>query len=160
MALVLVYSPDSVLALESDRNKPVHIRADNVKINEKTGISIYTGDVKITQGSMSLFGSKVTVVQLDGELKQITVLGQPARFTQLADSNNQTIVATALQLEYFTLNEQLILTGSAVLKHGQNRFSGQRISYNTRNSTVTASAGDNSDERVNAIIVPKPQQKQ
>jgi len=145
----------SAFALESDRDKPVHINADKVSIDEKTGISNYSGNVIIEQGSMKLTGDKVTVFQPDGKLDKIVVLGNPAQFKQLSDKNNQEIRATAKILQYHTINEKLILKGNASLKQGQNSFSGHVIEYDTRNSTVTANTDSDKKQRVNAVITPK-----
>ncbi len=152
--LLLNYSVSS-FALEIDREKPVHISADKVTIDEKSGISRYMGNVKIEQGSMLLIGEKVTVYQPDGKLDKIIVDGTPAKFKQLSDKNNQEISASAIKLIYYTISEKLILTGEASLKQGQNSFSGHTIEYDTRNSTVTANTDDDKKQRVNAVITPK-----
>jgi lipopolysaccharide export system protein LptA len=143
------------LALELDREKPVHISADKVTIDEKTGISSYIGNVSIEQGSMKLTGEKVMVYQPDGKLDKIIVNGTPAKFIQLSDQNNQEITATAKMLNYHTINEKLILTGEARLTQGPNSFSGHIIEYDTRNSTVTANTDSEKKQRVNAVITPK-----
>jgi len=155
---LFVFSANCI-ALEIDRDKPVHISADKVSIDEKTGISSYTGNVKISQGSMVLTGEKVIVYQPDGKLNNIIVHGAPAMFKQLSDNNNQEITASAKKLQYQTITEKLILTGDANLKQGQNSFSGHIIEYDTRNSTVTANTDFDKKQRVNAIITPKPTEK-
>ncbi len=147
-------------ALEIDREKPVHISADKVSIDEKTGFSSYMGNVKISQGSMLLTGDKVTVYQPDGKLDKIIVNGVPAQFKQLSDKNNQEITAQALELIYYTITEKLILTGESSLKQGQNSFSGHIIEYDTRNSTVTANTDGDKKQRVNAIITPKSNEEE
>ncbi len=147
------------LALEIDREKPVHISADKVTIDEKSGLSSYMGNVKIEQGSMLLTGEKVTVYQPDGKLDKIIVDGTPARFKQLSDKNNQEISASAIKLIYHTISEKLILTGEASLRQGQNSFSGHVIEYDTRNSTVTANTDNDKKQRVNAVITPKSIEK-
>ncbi len=146
-------------ALEIDREKPVHISADKVTIDEKTGISNYIGNVSIEQGSMKLTGEKVSVYQHDGKLDKIIVTGSPAKFKQLSDKNNQEITATAKTLNYHTINEKLILTGDANLEQGPNSFSGHIIEYDTRNSTVTANTDSEKKQRVNAVITPKSIEK-
>lgn len=157
--IVLFTISTNTYALENDREKPVHISADKVTINEKTGISNYIGNVKISQGSMILTGEKVIVYQPDGKLDNIIVTGSPAQFKQLSDINNQEITATAKELKYQTIDEKLILTGEASLKQGQNSFTGHKIEYDTRNSTVTANTDSDKKQRVNAIITPKQKDK-
>jgi len=158
--LTLIIFSSNSLALEIDREKPVHISADKVTIDEKTGVSKYMGNVKISQGSMQLTGEHVTVYQPEGKLDKIIVNGAPAQFKQLSDKNNLEITATALKLLYYTISEKLILTGNAKLVQGQNSFSGHVIEYDTRNSTVTANTDDDKKQRVNAVITPNSLEQQ
>ena len=39
-------------ALGSDRQQPIHIKADHITVNEKKGFSIYRGNVLMTQGTL------------------------------------------------------------------------------------------------------------
>jgi lipopolysaccharide export system protein LptA len=40
------------MALSSDREQPINLEADAADIDDLKGISIYTGNVVLTQGSM------------------------------------------------------------------------------------------------------------
>ena len=62
LILVLGY-PLLCNALESDSQQPLFIEADGADISETTGVSIYTGNVVISQGSIRLSADKVTVTQ-------------------------------------------------------------------------------------------------
>ena len=42
----------SALALPSDRSQPISLVADKATYNDKTGITTYTGNVVIEQGTM------------------------------------------------------------------------------------------------------------
>ena len=44
----------SAAALESDASQPIYVEADSVEINDGTGVSVYQGNVDVTQGSIHL----------------------------------------------------------------------------------------------------------
>ena len=47
-------APWAVMAMTGDREQPIHIEADSVDIDDKKGVSIYRGNVRMTQGSIVL----------------------------------------------------------------------------------------------------------
>src|ERR1700722_16492376 len=48
-------------ALPTDKNQPVHITADTAHLDKSTGISVFQGRVKLTQGTSILTTEKLTV---------------------------------------------------------------------------------------------------
>ena len=50
-ALCLGFVPAALWALASDREQPITVEADGVEINDRTGVSVYKGNVVIRQGS-------------------------------------------------------------------------------------------------------------
>jgi lipopolysaccharide export system protein LptA len=142
-------------ALNSDRNQPIHIQADYVHIDKKSGISEYRGNVLLVQGSMEITGELVVVHQPDGELSKIIVKGEPATFRQQPDEQQEPVHSQARQMEYQAQQERIILMENARVKQGNQQFAGNRIVYNTRTSTVVAQGDQQQHERVRAVIVPK-----
>ena len=53
------------MALNSDREQPIEISADAGMVNEAAGISTYSGNVAIDQGSMHIAADEVEVVITD-----------------------------------------------------------------------------------------------
>ena len=76
--LLLAIMPFSALGLSSDRNQPMTIEADRATLNEKTGNSVYEGNVHVQQGSLVLQGSKMTVQLNDNTIGKIILTGSPA----------------------------------------------------------------------------------
>jgi len=152
--LLLQFIPLSCFALAEDRNKPIKIKADSVSINEKTGISVYLGNVKFTQGSLILKGNKIEIHQPDGAVTKIIVIGTPAKFQQQQDNSPDLIHAKAGKLKYVTKDERVYLTKNASVSQGDNLLKGNKIEYNTRDSTVTAQKSTNNDNRVHVVIEP------
>jgi lipopolysaccharide export system protein LptA len=48
------------LALPDDREQPIHISADKALRDEKQGVTIYSGNVQMNQGSMHIEADKRT----------------------------------------------------------------------------------------------------
>lgn len=131
----------------------VHIRADNMKYDMKSGISSYTGNVLITYIGMELSGDSVTVKQQDDEIEQLVVTGKPARYRQSTDSG-ENIVAESMTMTYSTTNSQLVLTDQARLEQAGHIVESQRIIYDTAQEVVIAGQVSPQD-RVNITLTPK-----
>ena len=58
----------------------IFIDADYMRMNIVSGKSVYTGNVKISQGELVLTGDKVTLERKNEEVERITVIGKPARY--------------------------------------------------------------------------------
>ena len=48
-------------ALSTDKDKPIELEADSANLDDKKGISIYRGNVILTQGSTKLNASELTL---------------------------------------------------------------------------------------------------
>ena len=78
----------SAWALPSDRNQQITLLADRATFSEKTGVTTYTGNVVIEQGTMKLQANSI-VANLNSrkEISTITANGSPARFQQKLEAN-------------------------------------------------------------------------
>ena len=65
-------SPNDAQAdkLRHDPLEKITIDADYMRLNIETGESVYTGNVKITQGELVLTGDEVTLMQKENELER------------------------------------------------------------------------------------------
>ena len=146
-----------VAALSSDREQPIELEADSAHIDERTGVSVYTGNVKLTQGSTKLLADRLTVERgEDGN--RVVAEGQPATFSQQPDDKPEPVEGRAKTIDYHTGRERVILTGSAEVWQGGNRFASERIVYDTATDTVRggqASPGAKPGERVRITIQPQ-----
>ncbi len=147
----LLLASFSALALEADKNAPVFIEANQVVMSEKTGVSTYTGDVKLKQGSIKINADSIIVYTQNKELQRIIATGKPAFFSQ---QKNQQVKASANHVEYISKTGILILLDNAKMEQGANIFAGNRIEYDTTNNTLNAKASSTNKQRVTAIIQP------
>ena len=154
LKVIFLTLANNCFALSDDANKPININADSVSLNEKTGISIYTGNVTFIQGSLILNGSKVIIHQPNGEVTKILVDGKPAKFQQQQDDSPDIVHARAEKMKYITKDERVYLRENASVWQGDNLVKGNEIEYNTRTSTVTAQKSQNNSNRVHVVIEP------
>ncbi len=142
-------------ALSSDRDEPIYIEADSVKIDESRGVSTYVGGVRITQGSTRIDADEVVVHTEDRRLANVIATGAPAVYRQRVEENGKEVEAQALRIEYGAQTGMLLLTGEAELHQSGNRFSGERIEYDTHQDIVRATGAEEKQGRVRVIIQPE-----
>ena len=139
-------------------NAPVNIYADYMKYEIQSGISQYTGNVRVTQNDIELTGDKVIAVQKDKLLKNITVTGSPATYRQLSEDGNY-INAQSMKMEYQADKNRLILSNKARLEQAGSVMESEQIIYDTIQEVVIA-GDDKADKRVNITITPGNIKKQ
>ncbi|RJQ47482.1 MAG: lipopolysaccharide transport periplasmic protein LptA [Gammaproteobacteria bacterium] len=142
-------------ALSTDKDQPINIEADTAEIDDKKGISIYRGNVVVTQGTLRLDADIVTAYTPDRQLQKVVAEGNPARYKQRPDKKDEDMRARARRMEYYANTGQLILYEGAHLWHEGNEFSGNRIEYDTRADVVQAAKAPTGKERVQVVIPPK-----
>jgi len=154
LALIGVASP--ALALPEDRAQPIHISADSASMNEKTGVTVYSGRVEISQGTMKIRGDRVELYRsAGGEVDRIVSVGQPAEFEQQPKANDPITHAYGLRMEYRIGAQQVTISEQARVEQGQDTFTGERIVYNMDKAIVDAYSSQNGDQRVKMVIQPK-----
>ena len=158
--LLFLYSS---LCAEVSQEK-IFINADHMQLNIESGYSVYSGQVKISQGELVLTGDKVTVQQGKNEIERITVVGTPARYNHVTEKG-ETIEAESESMVYTASQNKLVMTKNASLKQPDHQVSSNRIIYDTLKKIVIAGditpPSDDSDpdekERVNITLTPKKQ---
>lgn len=155
LLIFLLFTSSPVVALESDREQPIYIKANRVEIDKKLGVSIYSGKVAISQGSLKIRGDRVTLHYKKGALNKAVIKGKPAVFQQ-REKDGQTVVSQAYRMEYYAHKARLFLLEQAKVSQGANSFAGAKIEYDIHKSTVIANNNNSSRGRINAILAPAP----
>lgn len=172
LTLVISVMMNSAFALSTDKQQDIEIQADSAEKDDIKGITIYRGDVIVDQGSIHMTGDVMTVYNdANGEMELVIMEGRPATYRQLPDNSKIYDEAEALQMEYYTLKDYVILIDKALVTQEGLRFSGSRIEYDTVLSQVKAKGatktsktkGDSkkkkTDGRVKIIIKKKKQEQ-
>lgn len=155
----------SAWALSTDKDQPIEIEADSADLDDEKGVTIYRGNVVLTQGSVRMTGDTMTVYFTNDELDTMIMEGKPATYRQLPDDSKIYDEAEALRMEYYELKNLIVLIDKASFKQEGLNFSGNRIEYDTLHSRVKArgsvkqqtgsGSSGSSGERVKIILKPK-----
>ncbi len=155
LLLGLALLPATALALDADRDQPITIEADEASLNDKTGFSVYTGNVKLQQGTLIFTGNRMTVQLTDKKLDTIILTGTPATYVQRPEGKQHDQHAEAGVIEYYAIDERVILLDNArIWETGDEEFRSDRIVFNLKSDTVDAGGGGDSG-RVHITIQPR-----
>jgi len=163
VVLGLLSLPIQSWALSNDRDQPVNLEADSADIDDKQGVSVYRGNVILSQGSMVLNAQILTLYHnKKRELTKAIATGAPAKFKQRPDGKDADMNATAKKMIYFVLEDKIHLIDDAVLWQNKDSFRGNKIIYDTKAGTVKATGGvkvkgdkKKSNERIRVTIQPR-----
>jgi len=157
-ALLLSLLPVTSLGLTSDRDQPINIEADRATLNEKTGNSIYEGNVSLQQGTLVLQGSKMTVQLNDNNIDTLVLIGNPATYRQRPDGKESDQHAEAGRIEYYAREDRLILLENArVWQSDDEELRSDRIVFDLKDNTVNAGSNKPGD-RVHITLQPGSKQ--
>lgn len=164
-SLVTLYASglfsSSVQALPEDAKQEIIVDANSSEFDLGLGVVIHHGTpdhlVVITQGSLKITGLEVTIERLNGLVHKITATGQPARFQQQPQSDQEIMYVSAQLIAFNNTAQLLSLDGEAELIQDGDILTGGHIDYdlNTRKGNVTPG---NTDSRLRMIIPPSDDQ--
>ncbi len=142
----------NVYALIIDNKKPIDIEAKEAEMNKKIGITTYTGNVIITQGSLKLTANKVDIFHDEKDVKKIIAIGDNkklAQYKQQRDKHNDYIYAEAISITYLVNDNFIKLRNKASLKRGEiDSFSGDYLDYDIAKDKVLAKKSKTGKDRV------------
>ena len=127
----------SVHALDSDRQQPATLDADDFELDLKTGVRTYRGNVILRQGSIRLDCDElVTYFNEDGELDKGICTGNPGRFKQRPEGQETDVVGQGLTITLDQVKEIIILKNRADVEQAGNRIKGKLITYDLKTEKV------------------------
>ena len=150
---LLALLPLSATALDSDKTRPLKVQADKASLHKTTGISIYTGNVIIKQGSLEIRADQLKVYTSSGRLQKMIAYGTPATFQQRPEHKKQDITAKARKMTFNAIKNITVFEKKAELRQGKNTFKSNHIIYNMKTDTVIAGK-QNGGDRVTITIQP------
>lgn len=138
---------------QQDRSLPINLEADRVTFDDRQGISTYHGNVIFTQGVTRLTGDTITVYRKDGEADRAVAVGNPAYFFDI-DEQGREVEGEANTIDYQVGSGVALFLGNAKMRQDKDRFSGEKITYDSRRERVDASSEGGSG-RIKAILHPR-----
>ncbi len=101
-------------AQRDDKSQPVNFSADAGEVNYQTKVGNLTGNVVITQGTMTIRAERITFRQNADNSISATAHGNPITFRQKRDGVDEYFEGFAQRAEYDGEKEQLELLRNAV----------------------------------------------
>ncbi|MDD3517393.1 MAG: lipopolysaccharide transport periplasmic protein LptA [Chromatiales bacterium] len=155
--LILFLLPSVAAARSDDTQKPIRISADRAELDDKKGVAVYRGNVRVEQGTMLLKADVLTVHTPERAVSRMIAESRnetrPVSFRQQTD-DGRSIEAEAQRMDYRVGARRVQLEGGAELRRGGDSFRGERIDYDLAAEVVEAvSAPERS--RVEIVITPE-----
>lgn len=153
-----------VHAEKADRDKPVNLEADRVKVDDINKVHIFDGHVTLTQGTLVIRSDRLVVKQ-DAEGFQNGIAtanpGNLARFRVKRDGKDEFVEGEGERIEYDAKSEITKFFNRAYVKSGLDEVRGQYIVFDGQNEQYSVTSGPDGtvlpgrDNRVRAVIQPK-----
>ncbi len=128
-------------ALPEDKNQPIDLTADTAEYDQKTGISIYRGNVKLVQGTFVLQAKEARVYLVNGELSRVEATGQPVQFQYQPSANKELIKGQGKKVEYRPATHKVVVSGNAHFIQAGDELNGEVMEYDVLNNVIKATAG-------------------
>lgn len=153
IAALLALACNGAWAKKADRQQPMDVHADHLDGDlTDDGVSVLTGNVIMTQGTLEIRSDKAVITRKNGEMSRAVLTGNPVHMKQL-DENSEPMYATSQQLDYDLLKNVAVLTGNALVNQPtRGQMHGEKIVYDVDNGKVTSG---NDGTRVSMHILPK-----
>ena len=169
-ALPLGFALPAAHAERADRDKPLNIEADKMTYDDLKQLTIFTGNVVATKGTILIRADRVEVRQ-DPQGYQYAVGttgdGKLSYFRQKRDGVDEYIEGNAVRIDYDGKQDLTTLTTRAVVRRLQglskvvDEVHGSVITYDGQKDFYTAQAGKdvagpgNPTGRVRAMLAPR-----
>lgn len=138
----------SFAGLKTDTSLPVKVTADQLSVNQTDGKAVFTGNVLVTQGTMTLEAASVQI-EYGPDKKTIARLlaGGGVKLAAGTDA------ASSQNAEYAPETGNLLMTGDVLMTQGASAISGQKLTLSLKTGLGTM------DGRVTTTFTPAPAKK-
>jgi len=152
-------------AEKADRDKPINYQADTGDVNVQTKVGSLSGNVILTQGTLTIRADKIVFHQNPDNSVSATAWGNPLTFREKRDNVDEYYEGVAQRAEYDGQKRFLELFDRALLRKGADEIRSNYISYNAeteffkaegRPDTHPAAAGESPlGARVRGVFQPQ-----
>ena len=161
LGVIMVAPLQPIIANPADRQAPTKIDADQLAHDEPRLTTVFSGNVVLTKGSLTLKGDRLELRQQANGTIMSLITGSPAEFRQQRGETNERIEGEGLKIEYDGTSELVIITGQATMRRLRNeelldQVAGDRLRYNNLIETYQVET-DPGMPRARMTLMPKPQ---
>lgn len=138
MALFAAFYSSGLSALESDQYKEIIIYSNSAKLNAKTGVVVYTGNVVLYQGTIKMTADELTVIKKGDKVDRAIAVGKTkqATYQQQIKPNQGLTKARSNRITYSHKKNNVEFIGKAFLTQTGNQVRGERIVYDIAKETA------------------------
>ncbi len=140
--------------------KAIQVEADRLELDQKKGISLYQGNVRLQRGNTSLIAERLELHSREGRITLALADGTPVQLQMHDREKGKTGRGEAQQVEYRLDEGILELRGAAQLWRNGDHFSGERLIYDDNRQQVRAFSNNKNNGRVRVILQPEKEQSQ
>jgi lipopolysaccharide export system protein LptA len=156
LALAILALNAPAHAERADRDKPINVEADSVRMDDVKKVASYEGHVVLTQGTLTITADRIEVHQDDKGVVSGVATGKPVHFRQKMEASNEFAEGWAERIEYDGQGDKIKLMGQARLKRGIDELRGELITYDSSTEFFQAKGGaSGAPGRVRAVIRPR-----
>jgi len=162
--IAIALAASAAHAETADKSKPIAFTSDGGEVNYEKKTGVLTGNVVITQGTLTIRADKINFKQNADNSLSATAFGNPISFRQKRDDAEGFYEGWAQRAEYDGAKEQLELFDNAILKRGTDEIRSNYISYNSASELFKAEGRPSStpiagelgrNDRVRGTFQPK-----
>jgi lipopolysaccharide export system protein LptA len=129
-------------------NAPIDLSADNMFVDQNTGLVVYTGNVVVHQGEVKLRADKMRAKLVNNAPTHLYADGRV-----VIDAPNG--IATGDNGVYEVTPRLVTLTGHVILTKDKNVLRGSKLLVNLISGQATLDGGQGKTGRVQALFTPK-----
>lgn len=154
---VALLLPRAAHALPEDANQPIDVDAATTELFLDEGLVVYTGSREapacIKQGTLQICGGEIRLERAEnGDLRQVTATGSPARFQQQPAANQGLVHASGAKLVFDSVAQLITADGDAEFSQSGNVLTHQHIEYDieTRHASASGDDGERGSMRIDS----------
>lgn len=171
LALAASLSALPAQAEKADRSRPLNVEADNGRYDDAQQLGVFTGNVVVTKGTLTMRASRIEVRQSpDGSQFGVATSegGKRALFRQKREGLDEYLEGEAERIEYDGKADLIRFIDRAVIRRYRgsvlaDETAGSTIVYDNTTETVnvvggsTAATPNNPSGRVRTVLTPREQ---
>jgi lipopolysaccharide export system protein LptA len=156
LSLTLVTTMHGKL-LAQDR-VPVYLNADNISVNQKNGVSVYRGNVRLKRGTMRVKADNATVRQTGNRILSVDASGSPVVMRRKEPETNRFITVRGQQLVFDASTNIVTVRGNVITTRGRDTLRSDKLIYQIDKNHVIAEH-DSPQSPVSADLRPRAETK-
>ncbi len=130
-------------ALDSDKNQPAVLEADDFELDLASGVRTYRGNVVFRQGSTHLQCDELVTHYNDEHLDKGVCTGKPGQFKQRPEGKDSDVLGRARSITLDRVKGIVIFENRADIKQAGIRMAGKLITYDMVSKKIRVSGGIN-----------------